>query len=472
MSSADITTETGSAAEPVPGSAVGPADTPPSRATLPVVLAAQFVTPMAIAGTAIALPLISRDLGSDPFALQWVVNGFNIAFAVTTLLWGAVSDRIGHRRTFAIGAGLVVAGSLGSVLAPTLLVLDLARLLAGTGAAAILTGATALLSAAYTGAARTKAFAVFGTVNGLGLALGPTISGLLIALMDWRGVFVVHALILAAAGLGTRLLPDPAPAAAGRSGPILDLGLLRNREFLAMCLVPVAGSIGFVTLLTYLPSAFSGIADLSAGGAGLLMLAMTVPVFVAPVAVGQLVTRHPALTIGTVVYLSLAALILGNAGVLLLDQGRSVLWIVVPMVLLGLGFGLPIGLVDGHALSVVPAERGGTAAGLLNFFRIGSEAVFVAGYAVVLAAVVGSKLTGPAADDTAAGQFGHPDVYHSAFAVTVGVLIALLVALTAVIVAVRRRGGAGGSGQRDHAHGSASSDNGSSPIPTPEGSTP
>src|SRR5690606_41085251 len=135
-------------------------------------------------------------------------------------------------------------------------------------------------------------------------------------------------------------------------------------EFLAMCLVPVAGSIGFVTLLTYLPSAFSGIADLSAGGAGLLMLAMTVPVFVAPVAVGQLVTRHPALTIGTVVYLSLAALILGNAGVLLLDQGRSVLWIVVPMVLLGLGFGLPIGLVDGHALSVVPAERGGTAAGL------------------------------------------------------------------------------------------------------------
>ncbi|MEV0435241.1 MFS transporter [Nocardia sp. NPDC050413] len=411
---------------------------PPSSATLPVVLAAQFVTPMAIAGTAIALPLISRDLGSNPTALQWVVNGFNIAFALTTLLWGAVSDRIGHRRTFGIGTALVVVGSVGSVVAPALIVLDLARVIAGVGAAAILTGSTALLSSAYEGARRTKAFAIFGTVNGLGLALGPTISGLLIAVVDWRGVFVVHAVILAAAGLGTRLLPAAEPGTA-EHGPVLDLGLLRNREFLAMCLVPVAGSIGFVTLLTYLPSALSGITDLSPGTSGLLMLAMTIPVFIAPVAIGHLVTRFPALTIGRVVYLSLAALILGNIGVLALDEGRSVLWIVVPMVLLGLGFGLPIGLVDGHALSVVPPERGGTAAGVLNFFRIGSEAVFVAGYAIVLSAVVGRQLSGAAAHDTAAGQFGHPDVYRTAFTTTVGVLIALLVALTLAIIVVRRQ---------------------------------
>ncbi|MFE7740950.1 MFS transporter [Nocardia sp. NPDC057455] len=409
---------------------------PPSGATLPVVLAAQFVTPMAIAGTAIALPLISQDLGSNPAALQWVVNGFNVAFALTTLLWGAVSDRIGHRRTFGIGTALVVTGSVGSVVAPNLLVLDLARVIAGIGAAAILTGATALLSAAYEGARRTRAFAVFGTVNGLGLALGPTISGILISLLDWRGVFVTHALILAAAGLATRLLPAAEPVVT-EHGPILDLALLRNREFLAMCLVPVAGSIGFVTLLTYLPSALSGITDLSAGTSGLLMLAMTVPVFIAPVAIGQLVTRFPALTVGKVVYLALAAAILGNAGVLALAQDRSVTWIIVPMILLGLGFGLPIGLVDGHALSVVPAERGGTAAGLLNFFRIGSEALFVAGYAIVLSTVVGTQLSGKAADDTAAGQFGHPDVYRSAFTTTVGILIALLVVLTILIVAVR-----------------------------------
>ncbi|MGU3290888.1 MFS transporter [Williamsia sp. M5A3_1d] len=410
----------------------------PSRWTLPIVLAAQFVTPTAIAGTAIALPHISTDLGSNPTALQWVVNGFNVAFALATLVWGALSDRIGHRQTFALGAVAVTLGSVFSAIAPNLLILDIARVIAGVGAAAILTGSSSLISSAYEGSRRTHAFAIFGTVNGLGLALGPTISGALVSLVDWRGVFVVHAVILAAAAIGSRVLPAAEPV-SGPRGPILDISLLRNREFLAMCLVPVAGSIGFVTLLTYLPSAFSGIKDLGAGDAGLLMLAMTIPVLVTPLLIAQAVTRFRALTVGVVVLLSLGALLLGNAGILLLSEGNSFVWVLLPMVLLGLGFGLPIGLVDGHALSVVPEERTGTAAGLLNFFRIGSEAVFVAGYALVLSTVIGSKLSGAAADDTAAGQFGHPDVYRSAFVTTVIVLIALLAVVTIAIVAVRRR---------------------------------
>lgn len=410
----------------------------PSRWTLPIVLAAQFVTPTSIAGTAIALPLISKDLGSNPTALQWVVNGFNVSFALATLLWGALSDRIGHRRTFTYGALLVTVGSVLSAAAPSLVVLDLARIVAGIGAAAILTGSSSMLSNAFSGDRRTHAFAIFGTINGLGLALGPTISGVLISLVDWRGVFAVHAVILAVTVAGSRVLPGAQPA-VGPRGPILDVSLLRNREFLAMCLVPVAGSIGFVTLLTYLPSAFSGIKNLSAGTSGLVMLAMTIPVLVAPLAVAQLITRFRALTVGVVVYLSLGALLLGDVGVLLLTEDRSIGWLIVPMVLLGLGFGLPIGLVDGHALSVIPAQRAGTAAGLLNFFRIGSEAVFVAGYALILSTVVGAQLSGAAADDTSAGQFGHPDVYRTAFVTTVGVLIALLAILTVAIVVVRTR---------------------------------
>lgn len=408
----------------------------PSRWTLPVVLAAQFVTPTAIAGTAIALPLVSRDLGAQPVLLQGVVNGFNLAFALATLAWGAVGDRVGHRRTFTMGAALVTLGSIASAAAPSLLLLDAARVVAGIGSAAILTGSTSLLSGAFAGARRTHAFAVFGTVNGLGLALGPTISGVLVAAFDWRGVFVLHAVVLAAATLGARLLPEPPVAAA--EGPVLDLGLLRNREFLVMCLVPVAGAVGFVTLLTYLPSALSGVRDVSPDAAGLLMLAMTVPVLLAPLAVAQLVTRAARVTVGLVVALSLGALLLGDLGVLLLAPERSVAWLVLPMVLLGLGFGLPIGLVDGHALAVVPRSRAGTAAGLLNFFRIGSEAVFVAGYAAVLSLVVGTRLDGVAAEETAAGQFGHPEVYRAAFATTVGVLVALLLVLTLAIALVRR----------------------------------
>lgn len=396
---------------------------------------------MAIAGTAIALPKISDSLGAQPTTLQWVVNGFNVAFALGVLAWGSLSDRIGYRRTFAIGAVLFAVGSVFSASSPSLLFLDAARIGAGIGAAAILVGASSMLSTAFEGSARTKSFTLFGTVNGLGLALGPTISGLFVAGVGWRGVFIVQASVLALAAIGSRVLPtsDIKPPQDNKRPPILDLTLLRNREFLAMCLVPVAGSIGFVTLLTYLPSALSGIKSMSPGAAGLTMLAMTIPVLLAPTVVAKLVNTVRAVTVGSVVYVSLAALILGNAGILLLSESHSIIWIIAPMILLGLGFGLPIGLVDGHALAVVPAERAGTAAGLLNFFRIGSEAIFVAAYALVLSTIVRRQLDGTAADDTAAGQPGQPDVYQTAFSTTVLVIIGLLLALTLTIVLVRSR---------------------------------
>ncbi|WP_297009409.1 MFS transporter, partial [uncultured Corynebacterium sp.] len=229
-----------------------------------------------------------------------------------------------------------------------------------------------------------------------------------------------------------------AEAEAEARTPLLDLSLLRNREFLAMCLVPMAGSIGFVTLLTYLPSAFSGIRDLSAGHAGLLMLAMTAPVVTAPTVVARLIDTVKAITVSSVIYTSLIALILGDLGLMLLNENRSLGWIIVPMILLGLGFGLPIGLVDGHALEVIPPERTGTAAGLLNFFRVGSEAVFVAGYSLILSTLIGRQLTGDSAADTAAGQPGHPDVYTSAFTTTTLVLAVLVAVVTVAVLAIRR----------------------------------
>ncbi|WP_290184536.1 MFS transporter [Corynebacterium glaucum] len=402
---------------------------------------AQFITPMSIAGTGIALPQISTDLGTNTTALQWVVNGFNAAFALGVLGWGAVSDRIGYRMTFAIGSTLFSLSSLISAASPSLLLLDCMRIVAGVGAAAVLTGASSMLSNAYEGNARGRAFALFGTINGLGLTLGPTISGILVSSFGWRGVFAVHGAILALVSLNTRFLPaangavqDPKEAKT----PLLDLSILKNREFLAMCLVPIAGSIGFVTMLTYLPSAFSGIKGIGPGRAGLIMLAMTIPVVVAPMLAAKLIEKVSWITVGFVVYLSLICLIVGDLGLVLLTPEGSIGLVIAPMILLGLGFGLPIGLVDGHALEVVPPERTGTAAGVLNFFRVGSEALFVAGYAFILSVQIRHQLSGEAATNTAAGQPGHPDVYADAFGTSALMLTVLVLLVTVSVVLVRR----------------------------------
>lgn len=418
-----------------------PSTLAPSRATLPILLAAQFIIPMSIAGTAIALPAISQSLGSQPTGLQWVVNGFNVAFAAFTLVWGAVSDRIGYRRSFRLGVAVALLGTAGSAAATSLGLLDMARVVAGIGAAAVLTGASAIISNAYTGSARTKAFAAFGTVNGLGLAVGPTVAGVLIGLVGWRGVFATQAVVLLIALIFSRALPAIAHQAhAGRK--LLDLSLLANPRFLAMVLVPVAGAIGFVTVLTYLPNALSAIAGLSPTQAGALMLAATLPVLAAPAAVAKLLVAHPTLGSMHIIYVSLVALVLGDLGLLLLRPDAPLWLIVAPMALTGLGFGLPIGLIDAEALAAVPANRAGTAAGVLNFFRIGSEAVFVAAYSATLSWLIHAGLPGAAdaADRTAAGSPGHAAVYANSLApVLVGMAILVAIITVAVIMLHRRR---------------------------------
>ena len=406
----------------------------PPRTTLPVLLAAQLVIPMSIAGTAVALPSIAGDLGNDTGPLHWVVNGFNVAFALSVLAWGAASDRIGHRATFRWGVAIVLLASAASAAAPDLAVLDASRAVAGAGAGAVITGATAMISHVFEGPTRARAFAVFGTVNGLGLALGPTVSGALVATAGWRVVFAVQAAVLLVATLGSLRLPF---VAARPEGTAIDLRLLRHRRFLAMCLVPVAGAIGFVTVLTYEPAALAAVHGIGPGTAGLIMLTATVPVLLSPLAVGGLVARGTVSPRGAILA-SLAALVAGDLGLLLLAPGSSLLWILVPMALVGAGFGMAIGLVDGEALRAAPAHAAGTAAGLLNFFRIGSEAVAVAAYAAVLASLVESRLPAAEAAEVAAGGSGAPHVYASSLHVVLGGM-ALLVALVAAAVTVLDR---------------------------------
>ncbi|MDO8209611.1 MFS transporter [Conexibacter sp. CPCC 206217] len=408
------------------------------RLFLAVALLAVFVMPISISGTAIALPAISDDLGDSATALQWVINGFNVAFALFVLVWGVASDHVGYRTTFLLGLVIMLAASILSAVASTLLMLDVARVLAGAGGSAIATGASALLSNTFTGAARNRAFALFGATLGLGLALGPTISGGLVALVGWRGVFGLVGLVPAVALLGHRLVPDveivPDP-----DRKAVDFSLLRNRRFLAIVLVPVACAVGYVTVLSYLPVALSAVHGMSAGTAGLVMLPMTVPVLAGPIIASVLIARIPKIGAMTVINAALILLCLGDVG-LLLFAPQTTLWaLVVPMILLGFGFGLPIGLVDGEALTAVPPDRSGTAAGVLNFMRLGSEAVVVGAYAAVLAALLRSHLAAPTAAAVAAGAPGHGGTYATQLHLIVMAMVVLTALLGIVINLLHRR---------------------------------
>lgn len=412
----------------------------PRRSPLLLValLVAVFVVPISIAGTAVALPPIARDLGSQPTQLQWVVNGFNAAFALFTLVWGVLSDRIGYKTTFLAGIAVMIAASVLSALAPNLLVLDGARILAGIAGAAVFTAATSIISNAYSDAARGRAFALLGTVLGFGLALGPAIAGTLASWVGWRGIFVAFGVAVAVSLVFAFAIPHIRHAhVAGRK--LVDFRLLGKPHFLAMSLVPVVQAIGFVTMLTYLPVAFSAIWGLSAGQSGLAMLVMTVPILVLPALAVRAIARSRRISVMKTVYLALGSMIAGDALLLLVGPQLPFGWIFLPMVLLGAAMGLPLGFIDGEALATVPAHSSGTASGVFNFLRLGTEAVAVGGYAAVLAALIAGELpVGKLAEHVASGQPGHAVEYSAAFRDAQFGILVLVVAGTIAIALLHR----------------------------------
>lgn len=440
-----MSTQTASSAAP----AAPAAEEKPGRTlTLIAVLLAVFVVPMSISGTAVALPDIRASTHAELAPLQWVVNAFNVAFACFTLVWGSVADIIGRVKAFAAGAAIYAAASLASAFATDVLWLDAARALAGIGGAAIFSCGAAIVSTIFEGTARAKAFAYFGTVAGVGVALGPSLSGALVQTLGWRWVFAVHAIALVVVLIAVPAISKAMPVTGStgaridfagsalfvvamvllttaivqgsqwgwgsvgvvtlfagaivvlavfafvenrREHPMLDLSVLRSRRFVGLCLVPVAGSIGFVTMLTYLPSYLTAVTGRDTGAAGLIMVLLTAPVLVCPMLAAKLVTRGVSAL--TLIYVSLACLIVGDVALSLFSPDIAIAVVALPMIVTGAGMGLAAGLVDGQALEQVDPAKAGMAAGFLNTLRLGSEAIAVAVYGSALATVLGSNIT-------------------------------------------------------------------------------
>ncbi|OOE41037.1 hypothetical protein BZG00_02770 [Salinivibrio kushneri] len=407
------------------------------------VLLAVFVVPSSISGTAIALPYISADMQSDLASLQWVVNAFNLTFACFTLIWGKLSDIFGRKRSFIAGALIYTLASVGSFLANNALWLDIFRALAGVGGAAIFSCGSAIFVHVFEGNQRTKAFALFGTTAGLGITLGPTISGLLLEMWSWQVIFAMHAVALFSVLLVSTKIPSDEAAdvrlsqvdflgsllfissmfllmlalskgydwgwesseslltlASGAilfilfliraqlaKNPVLNLSLLKNRKFLGFILVPVVASFTFVTLLTYFPTYLTGPMQLPASKAGLMMIFLTSPVLIFPLIAGKLASRGVSSKL--LMYISILSMLIGTS--LLLSSIDIVLNLPVlsiSLLLIGIGMGMSAGLVDGEALSCVDSNEIGMAAGLLNTFRLGSEAIAVALYGSLLSSTL------------------------------------------------------------------------------------
>ncbi len=149
---------------------------------------------MGSSSAAIAVPLISDDLGVSAGVATWTISLYVLMLAVTTAVYGRVSDLVGIRIPLLVGVGLMTAGAILAALAPSFSVLLLARMVQGAGAAAVPTLGVAVLNGRYAGSVRGLALGRLAGVAAAVSCLGPLVGGVLEHALGWRAVMALPVL--------------------------------------------------------------------------------------------------------------------------------------------------------------------------------------------------------------------------------------------------------------------------------------
>lgn len=182
---------------------------------------AAYTTPLAtLAGTA-------AGLGSGPAGQAWILSSMSLGYVVGLLPAGALGDDHGRRRMFVLGAVVLSATSALAALAPSTLVLVLARVGHGLGAGALLACGLGLIGHAYPpGPRRLHATGVWGACLALGIAVGPFLAAGLEVAWSWRGGYWATAVLGAALAVAAHRLLAESTAEAPRPVDLAGMALL------------------------------------------------------------------------------------------------------------------------------------------------------------------------------------------------------------------------------------------------------
>jgi MFS family permease len=153
----------------------------------------------------VALPTIGRDLHASALSLEWVTGVYAVVFGGLMLFFGAIADRFGRRRVMLVGLVLLAAASLATAFVTTADELIAVRAVMGVAAAMTTPGSIALAFRLFAGdGLRVRAMTLISTVGIVGLAIGPTVGGFVLAFAPWQVLLLVNVPIALLAFLGIR----------------------------------------------------------------------------------------------------------------------------------------------------------------------------------------------------------------------------------------------------------------------------
>jgi EmrB/QacA subfamily drug resistance transporter len=421
----------------------------------------------------VALPSISRELHAPVSGLQWTIDAYTLVLASLLMFAGSTADRVGRRRTFQAGLTVFTLGSLACSLAPGLGWLIAFRMLQAVGGSMLNPVAMSIITNTFTDRReRAQAIGVWGAVFGLSMALGPVAGGALVDSVGWRGIFWVN-IPIGIAGIVLCALfvpesraprprrPDPAGQAllivllasltyaiiegpdAGwgsplimglfaltavavavflwyelrRAEPLLNPRFFRSAPFsgaTATAVTAMAALAGFLFLNTLYLQDVRAYRPLVAG---LCLLPMALALAVCATVSGRIVaargTRIPMVGSGILV-------IAGGLLMTRLTGTTSLPYLFLAYVIFGAGLGLVNAAITNSAVSGMPREQAGVAAGVASASRQVGSSLGVA--------VMGSVLNGNLRGGLAAGfvAASRPGWWIVAALGAVGLVLALV----------------------------------------------
>jgi EmrB/QacA subfamily drug resistance transporter len=157
----------------------------------------------------VAIPTLQATFNARVVDVQWVVESYGIFLSALILAGGALGDLLGRRRMFLIGVGVFAAASIACGLASSIHQLIVARCVQGIGAALLVPGSLAIISACFDEDSRGKAIGTWSGFTAITTAFGPVLGGWLIQYASWRWAFLLNVpLGVIVVGISARYVPE------------------------------------------------------------------------------------------------------------------------------------------------------------------------------------------------------------------------------------------------------------------------
>jgi len=428
----------------------------------------------------VALPAIQSDLRMSVSALEWVVSGYALTFAVLMLTGGKLADMFGRRLIFVIGLAVFALSSLACGLAGSAELLIAARVAQGVGAAFMMPATLSIISATFPPKLRGTAIGIWAGVSALALAIGPLVGGLITEHISWNWIFYINVPVgvlgIAAAltiireskdtsheqrldipGLLTSgisfLAVTFAVIESNRYGwgsativglfalavvglaafvlvelkqrlPMFDLQLFRNGTFVGANVVAFLVTLAMFGVFFFISLYMQQVLGYSPVRAGATFLPMTILIIlIAPLA-GRASDRLGSR------WLMAGGMSLVGVSLLLFAQleADSTFWGILPgLVVGGSGMALVMTPMTAAAMSAVPVDKAGVGSGMLNTFRQVGGSFGIAIMGAILTNRSASELQGGATRVEAFISGLHEALYVAAAIAFVAAAVAALV---------------------------------------------